>query len=80
MDEIYFLCETESKRAEEMFLRWFSGLNLLTIWNSVSNKGMLDERFERDVCVLTETAKRIAKKLGILICRFQWFLIFNQIM
>lgn len=71
LDEIYFLYEVNSKRAEEMFLRWFSELNILVIWKLLSDKGMLDERFEREVSPLTETAKRIAKKLGILICRFQ---------
>lgn len=71
LDKIMMLYEVDIKRAREMFSHWFSDLTILYIWNSIYNKGMLEERFRDKHILLTETAKRIANNLGCLICRFK---------
>lgn len=74
IDELY---KIDVRRSEGMFLRWFSDMNVLDIWNNICKKGMLDERFsDDDNILLAETAKEIARNLGIMICRFKkyWML------
>lgn len=69
IDELY---KIDVRRSEGMFLRWFSDMNVLDIWNNICKKGMLDERFsDDDNILLAETAKEIARNLGIMICRFK---------
>ena len=77
LDRIDELYKVDVRRSEGMFLRWFSDMNVLDIWSNISKKGMLDERFsDDDKILLTETAKEIARNLGIMICRFKkyWML------
>ena len=77
LDKIDELYQVDVRRSEGMFHRWFSDMNVLDIWNNISKKGMLDERFsDDDNILLTETAKEIARNLGIMICRFKkyWML------
>ena len=42
------LYEVDIRRSREMFSHWFSDMTVLHIWNSIYNKGVLDERFRRN--------------------------------
>lgn len=63
--ELYYLGKKE--RAVDLFNRWFEGLDVLSLWNSLRDKGMLDTRNQDYIMISTE-AKGISNDLGKLIC------------
>lgn len=68
---IIVLLENNFKeRARNMFDRWFSGMDILDVWRSLESEGMVDE-YNNNHYALTEVAKSIANKFGILISKLK---------
>lgn len=63
--DLYYLEKKE--RAIDLFNRWFEGLNVLELWNTLRDKGMLDTR-NPDYIIMSTEAKEISGDLGKLIC------------
>lgn len=57
----------KKERAVDLFNRWFEGLNIVELWYTLRDKGMLDTRNPNYIMVSTE-AKEISNDLGALIC------------
>lgn len=65
----------KKERAVDLFNRWFEGLDVLSLWNSLRDKGMLDTR-NSDYVIVSNEAKGISDDLGKLIC---WSKQYNMI-
>lgn len=57
----------KKERAVDLFNRWFEGLDVLSLWNILRDKGMLDTG-KLDYIIISNEAKEISDDLGKLIC------------